>query len=116
MLGKWHTVVDTKVGEALGAAILLLLEPVHFACSIALVEVKGSVMCLILEPLTAAKAHLFHCTLTGGTANEKKYINDSTVETTMEPMLESINHGAFEEGGLEALGTLEFRNAVTVDD
>jgi hypothetical protein len=116
VLGKWHTVVDTKVGEALGAAILLLLEPVHFTCSIALVEVKGSVMCLILEPLTAAKVHLFHCTLTSGTANEKKYLNDSGVETTIEALLASTSHGAFEEGGLEALGTLEFTNAVTVDD
>jgi hypothetical protein len=116
MLGKWHTVVDTKVGEALGAAILLLLEPVHFTCSIALVEVKGSVMCLILEPLTAAKVHLFHCTMTNGMANETKYLNDSGVETTVEPMLESINHGTFEEMGITALGTLEFKNAVTVDD
>jgi len=116
VLGKWHTVVDTKVGEALGAAILLLLEPVHLTCSIALVELKGSLLCLILEPLTAAKVHLFHCTLTGGTANEKKYLTDSGVETTVEPLLSSTNHGAFEEMGITALGTLEFKNAVQVDD
>jgi len=116
VLGKWHTVVDTKVGAELGAAILLLLEPVHFTCSIALVEVKGSVMCLILEPLTPAKVHLFHCTLTSGTTNEKKYINDSGVEVAVEPLLSSTNHGAFEESGETALGTIEFKNAVTVDD
>jgi len=116
VLGKWHTVVDTKVGAELGAAILLLLEPVHFTCSIALVEVKGSVMCLILEPLTSAKVHLFHCTLTSGTTNEKKYINDSGVEVAVEPLLSSTNHGAFEESGETALGTIEFKNAVTVDD
>jgi hypothetical protein len=116
VLGKWHTVVDTKVGAELGAAILLLLEPVHFTCSIALVDVKGSVMCLILEPLTAAKVHLFHCTLTSGTANEKKYLNDSGVETTVEPLLSAVSHGAFEEAGETALGTIEFTNAVTVDD
>jgi hypothetical protein len=116
VLGKWHTVVDTKVGEALGAAILLLLEPVHLTCSIALVELKGSLLCLILEPLTAVKVHLFHCTMTNGTASEKKYLNSAGVETTVEPLLESINHGPFEEMGISALGTIEFKNAVTVDD
>jgi hypothetical protein len=116
VLGKWHTVVDTKIGEALGAAILLLLEPVHFTCVVGLVVVKGSVMCLILEPLTAAKVHLFHCTMTNGTANEKKYINDSGVEVTVEPLLAAVNEGPFEEAGQRALGTIEFKNAVTVDD
>ena len=116
VLGKWHTVVDTKVGEALGAAILLLLEPVHFTCGIILVKVTGSVMCLILEPLTAAKVHLFHCTQTGGKANERKYLNDSGVETTNEPLLASSSEGATEEAGESALGTIEFKNAVTVDD
>jgi hypothetical protein len=116
VLGKWHTVVDTKVGETLGAAILLLLEPVHFSCSIVLVKVSGSILCLILEPLTAAKVHLFHCTQTGGTANEKKYINDEGVEVGVEPLVASNNEGAPEEAGESALGTIEFKNAVTVDD
>jgi hypothetical protein len=59
---------------------------------------------------------LFHCTQSAGTSNEKQYLNDSGVETTIEPLLVSINHGSFEEAGIAGLGTIEFNNAVVVDD
>lgn len=49
-------------------------------------------------------------------ATEKKYLDDSGVETTIEPLLVSINHGPFEEAGVSGLGTIEFKNAVAVDD
>jgi hypothetical protein len=115
-LGKWHTVVDTKSGEALGAAILLLLEPVHFTCGIALIEVKGSLLCLITTPLTSALSHTTTCTQTKGMAGETKYLNDAGVETAIEALLSSTNHGAFEEAGEAATGTIEFAKAVTIDD
>jgi hypothetical protein len=116
VLGKWHTVVDTKTGEALGAAILWLLEPVHFTCSILLVEITGSFMCLITTPLTSAATHTITCTQVNGVAQEKKYLNDAGMETTIAPLLLLINHNEDFEMGVGATGTLTFPTAVTIDD
>ncbi len=116
-LGKWHTVVDTKPKAALGAAILLLLEPVHFTCSIALIEVKGQVLCLITEPLSPNVSHVVTCTQTAGMAGETKYLNDSEAEIALtEPLLSATSHGTFEEAGEAAVSTLKFVNPVTIND
>jgi hypothetical protein len=116
VLGKWHTVVDTKPGETLGAAIMLLLEPVHFTCSIALVEVTGDILCLILEPLVSMVTHLFHCTETNGTANEKHFLNDAGAETAVPALLSSVSHATAEEAGETALGTITYGVPAMIDD
>ncbi len=116
LLGKWHTVVDTKKGATLGAAILLLLEPAHFTCSIALIELKGSILCLITTPLTSNASHTVTCAQTAGMASETKYLNDAEVEVAIEPLLSAVSHGTFEENGLALVYTMTFATAVTLDD
>jgi hypothetical protein len=116
VLGKWHTVVDTKPGETLGAAIMLLLEPVHMTCSIALVELTGDILCLILEPLVSMVTHLFHCTQTNGTMNEKHFLNDAGAETAVPALLTSVSHATAEESSITALGTITYAVPATIDD
>ncbi len=114
--GKWLTVVDTKIGAALGAAVLFLYDLVHYGCSILLIELKGAALCLITTPLSSNVSHTFTCTETAGMASETKYLNDAGAEMAIPPLLASINHGTFQEEGLLETETMTFANAVTIDD
>jgi hypothetical protein len=115
VLGTWHTVIDVDQ-PSLAAALMLLLEEVHFSCGIVLIRVKGDVLCLVLEPLSSKASHEFHCTQTNGTTDEKKYFNDSSVETAVPALLSSTSGAPFEEAGELALGTIVYSEAVTIDD
>jgi hypothetical protein len=114
-LGTWHTVIDVDE-PSLAAALLLLLEETHFSCVGLLFRVRGSVLCLILEPLSEKVTHEFHCTQNNGEADEKTFLNDSGVLTAITNLESSINAGAFEQLGLLALGTVTYAAAVKIDD
>jgi hypothetical protein len=59
-LGTWHLVYD-QISLELLTATLFLPELTHFSCSIVLIEVKGELLCLDLEPKVKKLSHLFHC-------------------------------------------------------
>jgi hypothetical protein len=113
-LGTWHLVFDKTTPELL-TATLFLLDTVHFTCGgIVLVEVKGNLVCLDLEPTVKKAEHLFHCTQTAGVPADKEYFNDSGVKVT--PKLEcSENGGAFKECAELALGTVLYKVEVFTD-
>jgi len=115
MLGTWHTVIDVDE-PSLAAALLLLLENVHLTCNLLLFVVRGSVLCLILEPLSEKVTHEFHCTQNNGEADEKKYLNDSGVLTSIANLETSIAGAAFEQAGELALGTIKYAEPVKIDD
>jgi hypothetical protein len=118
VLGTWHTVIDVDEPN-LAAAYLLLLEETHFVCASLgspLIRVRGSVLCLVLEPLVKKATHEFHCTQTSGMADETKYLNDSGVLTAITPLASSTNALPFEEAGELALGTVTYLEAVLIDD
>jgi hypothetical protein len=115
VLGTWHTVIDVDE-PSLAAALLILLENVHFTCNLLLFVVRGSVLCLVLEPLSEKATHEFHCTQNNGEADEKKYLNDSGVLTAIANLEASISGAAFEQLGLLALGTVTYEEPVKIDD
>lgn len=115
-LGTWHAVVDVNTPE-LGTAILFLLETVHFSCSaLILVEVKGSVLCLVLKPLELNKEHLIHCKQTSGMPEETEYFTGSGETKAKAELLSSTNHGPFEIAGELALAKILFPTAVEIHD
>jgi hypothetical protein len=113
-LGKYHYVDDhlsENVNE-LGVAILFLPEEATIECTaLVKIKVKGSVLCLILEPLSSKVTHEFHCTQTSGMQSETTWWNDAgTAQTAV--LLSSKNGAAFEEAGEQALGSVTFGEAV----
>jgi hypothetical protein len=122
-LGTWHAVVDASSPE-LTAAILFLISELGLTCTgFASEAVKGSVLCLIREPLATKTSHEFHCTMeTGpkgedlGKPTETKYFNDSGELVTIEALLWSFNKGAFEESAVDLSGTMEYAESIKFDD
>jgi hypothetical protein len=121
-LGTWHSVVDVNSPE-LHSAILFLPAEVTFKCSIVPITIEpgGMVLCLVKNPLTSAPSHEFLCETkkSGGEDTgepvETKYFNDKE-ETTIKPLMASVNGGAAEEASQEGTGTIEFKEAQKIDD
>jgi hypothetical protein len=113
-LGGFHYVDDflsPNVSE-LGVAILFLPEEVAIECTaLVKIKIKGSFLCLILEPLSSKVTHEFHCTQSSGMQSETHWWNDSGVQQTS-VLLISKNGSAFEEVGLQILGAVTFAEAV----
>jgi hypothetical protein len=115
--GTFHFVVDT-LGATLGAngvAILFLPEITKFECDGGLTkfEVKGRVLCLLLEPLVSRTTHLFHCIQKEGKQNETAYWSDETLVSGV--ILEtSKNSGAFVASGELALSSITYTEAVAI--
>jgi hypothetical protein len=109
--GTFHFVVDT-LGATLGAngvAILLLPEITKFECDGGLTkfEIKGRLLCLLLEPLVAMVTHLFHCIQKEGKQNETSYWSDETLVSGV--ILEtSKNGGAFVASGRLLLSSIGY--------
>jgi len=82
----------------LGVAVLVTLTPVHFSCSIVLIEVTGKVLCLITPIETATKHGEIICemsTATSGDPKETDYFEGGVLKTITEAvgLLSSFNHG-----------------------
>jgi hypothetical protein len=107
-LGTWHLVYD-QISTELLTATLFLPETVHFSCSILLVEVKGELLCLDLEPKVKKISHLFHCHQKGALQLETTYWTDQepTKEVTKAELLCSENHGEFTHCAELALGLVK---------
>jgi hypothetical protein len=121
-LGTWHSVVDVNSPE-LHSAILFLPAEINFKCSIVpmTVEPGGMLLCLVRNPLTSAASHEFLCETkkSGGKDTgepvETKYFNGKE-ETTIKPLMVSVNGGAAEELSIEDTATIEFKEAQKIDD
>jgi hypothetical protein len=113
VLGTWHLVIDDEA--TLGVAVLFLIEPVHFSCgALTLVEVTGSVECLVLEPLLLMKLFLIHCIQEKGKQKEVKYVNDAGTLSTAS-LKASVNHTPAVESGELALALINFEKEVEID-
>jgi hypothetical protein len=106
VLGTYHLWYDSL--SPLGVATVFLFDEVHFECKFiitVLFKVKGSVVCLDLEPTVAKTEHLFHCTQNKGVADEKKFWDESGIEQNAQ-LLASDNDGTFSEIGELWLGVV----------
>lgn len=112
-LGAWHYVSDhLGSGSELGVAILFLTEEVNVKCTALItLKLKGTFLCLVLEPLTSATTHEFHCTESNGKESETAWWNDEGVEQHA-LFLISKNGGASIESGERMLASTTFSNAV----
>ncbi|THD79805.1 MAG: hypothetical protein E7812_08760 [Phenylobacterium sp.] len=114
VLGTTNFVDDhlsTNVNE-LGVAILFALEEVTAKCSaVVTLKLKGTVLCLVLTPLTSSTTHEFHCTQTAGDPADKEWFNDEGAKQTP-ALLTSTNGGAFEGAALLMLFTIAFAEPV----
>jgi hypothetical protein len=116
-LGSWNLVFDKNPGTTiLVTAMLFLLTPLKFVCGaeIVTVEVKGSVLCLHLNPTVSTKTHEFHCVQTKGSQEETRWWNTNGTEGTSQ-LLTAVNGGAFEQSGQQGLGIVEYSEAVQSD-
>jgi hypothetical protein len=108
--GSFHY-VDTTLGtgETLGMGMLFLPKLAEFDCVGGLVNnlLKGTLICLILTPLTSSVTHLFHCLpgATPGSSLYKQYWNDAGTHVEVQ-LLASLNEGGFKEANVQALATL----------
>ncbi|THD79795.1 MAG: hypothetical protein E7812_08710 [Phenylobacterium sp.] len=99
--------LSTNVNE-LGVAILFAPEEATIKCTaLVTIKVKGTVLCLVLEPLVSMVTHIFHCTQTAGDPADKEWFNDEGVKQTPS-LLTSINGAAFEGSAELALATVTF--------
>jgi hypothetical protein len=114
-LGEDHIVYDTLV--TLGAALLFLLEPVHFECksiTTVLFVVTGSEICLISPINTATTSIKVNCNAAEkGDALETRYWNDAGEEKKSE-LLVSENEKAAVDGSESAEAVLTPSHAVEV--
>jgi hypothetical protein len=116
-LGTGLLVYDSL--SPLGVAILGKGEPVHLACSIVLVEIKGEGLCLITPVGTASKHFQTVCEMTSATSGDPKETKywEGGVEHNLglSALLVSFNHGTFE--GFAGLGTglALTTNNITID-
>jgi hypothetical protein len=112
-LGTFHYVID-HIGTVseLGVAILFLPEEQTIKCSaLTTLQITGSVLCLVLEPLASSTTHEFHCTQSGGKPSETTWWNDEGVEEHA-LLLMSKNGGGSIESGEQASGSFTFDEAV----
>jgi hypothetical protein len=112
-LGTFHYVYDKLgTGSELGVAILFLPEEQVIKCTaLVTLNVKGTILCLVLEPLTSAATHEFHCTQTGGKPSSTQWWNDEGVSQTA-LALTSKNKGEFIESAELALASVTFSEPV----
>lgn len=106
-LGKWNLVWDRKKGGGfeLTTALLYLFEPLHFTCSIVLIELKGSALCLDLNPAEKNATRSDHCIAEGTKETEewcKKDVN-GCLEPVVPKLEVSENHGEVKEAALLGL-------------
>jgi hypothetical protein len=101
VLGSGLLVYDSL--SPLGVAILVTLTPVHFSCSIVLVEVTGKVLCLVTPVGTSTKHGEIKCemtTATSGVPKETDYFEGGVTLKTVslaEGLLTAFNHGTPEQ-------------------
>ena len=114
-LGTWHSVFDNLT--TLSAAVLFLIEPVHFNCSaLVLVQVTGELLCLWLEPTIKKATHLFHCVATSPTVQEdERYFNEAGTEVKGVNLKCAVNEGTPAACTELALGTQTFAVEVMMD-
>jgi hypothetical protein len=115
--GSFHYVFDTLgTGETLGVAVLFLPHETSFECGTFVKNnFKGTLLCLLLTPLTGSLTHLFHCTKGSGagTSAIKTYYNDSGTAATAQLLLE-LDGGGFKEANLQLLATLTTKEASAI--
>jgi hypothetical protein len=103
--GSFHFVYDTLgTGETLGVAILLLTKEASIACAAVIVtdKITGSVMCLIVVPLTSTVTHEFDC-FAGKRKGEqltKEYWNDGGTQV-FALLLSNVNKAGPTETNLQ---------------
>ncbi|THD79803.1 MAG: hypothetical protein E7812_08750 [Phenylobacterium sp.] len=103
--------LSTNVNE-LGVAILLAPEEVTVKCTaVVTIRLKGTVLCLVLEPLASMVTHIFHCTQTAGDPADKEWFNDEGTKQTPS-LVTSVNGSAFEGSALLMLATIVFAEPV----
>jgi hypothetical protein len=104
VLGTYHLVYDGL--SPLGSAALMLINEVHFACSIVLLKVKGEVLCLVSMAAMKSSKLKLECTQTGGDPGEVKYWKTSEGAVTEIPngLLASESDGEFKDAGEKASG------------
>jgi hypothetical protein len=107
--GKYHYVYDSLT--TLGVAILFEPNETVFECASFLkTKVKGTLLCLVLEPTSSKATHLFHCEQATGDPAEKFWWNDAGA--LQEVKLEcSLNGGAFETCAELALAEVTYLEA-----
>jgi len=96
VLGSFHIVYDTL--SALGAAILFLLQHVHYECTVAglekLILVLGQVLCLLGTINALTTSNEVRCLGANGDPKEVRYWNDAGTEINIaEGLLASENEG-----------------------
>jgi len=114
-LGSGLLVYDSL--SPLGVAILGTLTPVHFSCSIVLVEKSGKALCLITPIETATKHFSVTCEqAAAGDPKETVYWEGGVLKTisTAEGLLVSFNHATPEMGMLTGMGLGSTINNITV--
>jgi hypothetical protein len=104
VLGTYHAVFDSLT--TLGAADLMLVNEVHFACSIILVKVKGELLCLISVPGGKGSKVKLDCKKTaGGDPEESTYWNNAGTEVKIpNGLLASRSDGTFKDSSEGASG------------
>jgi hypothetical protein len=113
-LGEDHIVYDSL--SPLGAALLFLLEPVHFECksiTTVLFTMTGSVLCLITPINTSTTAFKVKCEGEKGDAKETKYWNDAGEEQKAE-LLSAENERAAVDASENEEASLTSSHAVEV--
>ena len=118
VLGTWHLVYDV-VEKELDTATLFLPLTVHFECtSFFLIEVKGELVCLDLQPLSKLLSHLFHCHQKEALQLEKIWWNDlgETTKHEKAELLCNENHTEFKHCAELALGLVKHGAEIFADD
>jgi hypothetical protein len=124
VLGTWHLVWDRENGKEfkeLTTGVLFLVEPVHFTCSIVLLEVKGEQLCLHLKPTEENTTHLFHCIANATNHWEqseewcKKDVGGVCTEPVKPLLLTSVSHEAFGPSSELALGSTTYKVKLFAD-
>jgi hypothetical protein len=115
--GTWQLVFDKNpANTALVTATVLLIAPQKFECGagIVMVEVKGSVVCLNLNPTASTKSHEGHCVQTKGAQEETRWWDTNGTEHAAQ-LLASINGAGFEQAAQQGLGVVESAEAIQAD-
>jgi len=124
VLGTWHIVWDREAGKEfkeLTTGVLFLIEPVHYTCSLFLVELKGELLCLHLKPTEENTTHLFHCIANATNHWEqseewcKKDVGGVCTEPVKPLLLTSVSHEAFGPSSELALGSTTYKVKLFAD-
>jgi hypothetical protein len=108
VLGEFH-IVALELGTVLDPALLILVNSVHFSCSIILVETKGEVVCKTNNGNVKTKTYTLKCEQTSaGDPAVTSYFNEKGEEVRLgeNGFLTSVNHAAFEMTSLATEATL----------